>query len=112
MGDVVVLDLAHFARLVAQRPLAMHRVGHGAEAGDLAHQFVRERHQMAGEVAQRAEAGILARQPPRPGQRRIGHVVLIDAAAEIENLADGAFVDQPLGMSAAPGCADSRSPAP
>ena len=53
----------------------------------------------------------LARRRHDQGEIGIGHVVLIDAAAEIEHLADRALGDQRAWHTAAPDCGDSRSPA-
>ena len=42
----------------------MNDVGHGAKAADLAHEFISQRDQMAGQIAKGSEARVLRAQPP------------------------------------------------
>jgi hypothetical protein len=64
MGNVIVFNTCHLARLTRNGPLPMHHVSHGTEAADLTHQFMRQRNQMAGQIAECAEACVFARKPP------------------------------------------------
>ena len=60
MGDVVILDLA-LCRSPGTGRCLMHDIDHGAEAAIVAHQLLRQRDEMHGEIAQRAEPRLASR---------------------------------------------------
>ena len=87
MRDILVLDFAHLIR-AGNRALLDHGLHIGRDRGDIADQEMREAHEMAGDVAERAEAPQIDARPLAPRHIGRGQIILIHLPAEMHDIAD------------------------